>query len=168
MFKHSLSLVVFKKEFLESIRDKRVILGVIISPLLVTPLLMGTILFFAGKKEIEKRQAIIDIGIVENGSFSELTNWLEERESTKTSHFPTKEEASQAIQDRTIRAAIVVSKDAQTQYQANGSAALEILFNASNENSINGLSRAQRLIRQFDEFALEKRIRAESLPESFA
>ena len=89
MFKHSLSLVVFKKEFLESIRDKRVILGVIISPLLVTPLLMGTILFFAGKKEIEKRQAIIDIGIVENGSFSELTNWLEERESTNTSHFPT-------------------------------------------------------------------------------
>lgn len=168
MFRHSLSLVVFKKEVLESIRDKRVILGVVVSPLLVTPLLMGTILFFAGKKEIEKRQAVVDIGIVENGSFSELTNWLEERESIKTSHFSTKEEASQAIMDRTIRAAIVVSKDAQTQYQANGSAALEILFNASNENSINGLSRAQRLIRQFDEFALEERIRAESLPDSFA
>ncbi len=168
MFNHSLSLVVFKKEILESIRDKRVILGVIISPLLVTPLLIGTILFFAGKKEMEKRQAVVDIGIVEQQPFPELSDWLDENETIDTSHFATREEASQAIQDRTIRAAVVISQGAQEQYRDNGSAVLEILFNASNENSLNALGRTRDLLRQFDKFALKKRIQAVSLPESFA
>ena len=168
MFKKSLSLVVFKKEILESIRDKRVILGVIVSPLLVTPLLMGTIFFFVGKRAIEKRQATLDIGIVEQQPFPELSNWLEDKETINTSNFATKEEASQAIQDRTIRAAVVISENAQNQYRDNGSAELKILFNASNENSLNALGRIQDLITQFDKFALNKRIQAKSLPESFA
>ena len=168
MFKNSLSLVVFKKEILESIRDKRVILGVIVSPLLVTPLLMGTIFFFAGKRAIEKRQATLDIGIVKQQPFPELSNWLEDKETINTSNFATREEASQAIQDRTIRAAVVIPESAQNQYRDNGSAELEILFNASNENSLNALGRMQDLITQFDKFALNKRIQAKSLPESFA
>lgn len=168
MLKHSLSLVVFKKEFLESIRDKRVILGVIISPLLVTPLLMGTILFFAGKKEMEKRQAVVDIGIVEQQPFPELSDWLDENETIDTSYFATREEAAQAIQDRTIRAAVAISNGAQEQFRENGSSELEILFNASNENSLNALARTRDLLRQFDKFALKERIQALSLPESFA
>ena len=168
MFKNSLSLVVFKKEILESIRDKRVLLGVIVSPLLVTPLLILTILFFAGKKEIEKRQAVIDIGIVEKQHFPELSDWLDNKGTIKTSDFASREEASQAIQDRTIRAAVVISKGAQDQYFDNGSAELEILFSASNENSLNALSRTRDLLRQFDRYALKERIQAVSLPESFA
>ena len=168
MFKNSLSIVVSKKEILESIRDKRVLLGVIVSPLLVTPLLILTILFFAGKKEIEKRQAVIDIGIVEKQHFPELSDWLDNKGTIKTSDFATREEASQAIQGRTIRAAVVISKGAQDQYFDNGSAELEILFSASNENSLNALSRTRDLLRQFDRYALKERIQAVSLPESFA
>ena len=58
MSRPSLTSTVFLKEIRETLRDKRVILGVIVSPLLVTPLLIGTVLFFAGKKEIEKSQEI--------------------------------------------------------------------------------------------------------------
>ena len=168
MFNNSLSLIVFKKENLESIRDKRVILGVIVSPLLVTPLLMGTIFFFAGKRAIEKSQATLDIGIVEQHPFPELTNWLEDDETINISNFSSREEASQAIRGRTIRAAVIISEDAQEQYSANRSAELEILFNASNENSLNALGRMQGLITKFDKFALNKRIQVKSLPESFA
>ena len=78
MFKNSLSLIEFKKEILEYIRDKRLLLGLIVSTLLVTPFLMGIIFFFAGKRAFEKSQATLDIGIVEQQPFPELSNWLED------------------------------------------------------------------------------------------
>ena len=92
MFKNSLSLIVFKKENLESIRDKRVILGVIVSPLLVTPLFDGNNFLLRWQRAIEKSQATLDIGIVEQHPFPELTNWLEDDETINISNFPSREE----------------------------------------------------------------------------
>ena len=69
MLSRSLSYVVFRKELRETLRDKRVLLGVIISPLLVTPLILGTAAFFVGKKVTNQSAAVLDIGIVEHGAF---------------------------------------------------------------------------------------------------
>ena len=46
---------------------------------------MGTIF---RKRAIEKRQATLDIGIVEQQPFPELSNWLDNKETINTSILP--------------------------------------------------------------------------------
>ncbi len=168
MSRTSLTSTVFLKEIRETLRDKRVILGVIVSPLLVTPLLIGTLLFFAGKKELEKRASVVEIGIVELSAFPELIVRLKEDDSFNSHKFDTREEAIVAIEERKIRVALIVSENAHIEFSSNNSAPLEILFNLANENSQNAQSRLRAYINRFDREALEQRIETARLSENFA
>lgn len=168
MSKNSLTSTVFLKEIRETLRDKRVILGVIVSPLLVTPLLIGTLLFFAGKKEIEKRASIVEVGIVEQSVFPELVDQLKGDNTFNVQVFDSRGAAKEAIEDRKIRAALIVSENARSEFSSNNSAPLEILYNLANENSQNAQSRLQNFIGRFDRGALMERIEVAGLAENFA
>ncbi len=168
MFNKSLSFVVFRKELRETLRDKRVILGVIISPLLITPLILGTVMFFAGKKVSDMSSSVLNIGIVEQGSFPELIDRIESNESVKTQRFETRYAAETALRERNARAILVVSENAQTEFQSNRSASLEIIYDLANEKSQNAQNRLTGMIRKFDKESLVQRIRSENLPENFA
>jgi len=55
---------VFAKELRETLRDRRVILGVIVSPLLLIPLLAAAAGYFAGVKTAERRSEILAVALV--------------------------------------------------------------------------------------------------------
>ena len=167
MFSRSLSYVVFRKELRETLRDKRVLLGVIISPLLVTPLILGTAAFFVGKKVTNQSAAVLDIGIVEHGAFPDLIEKLEDDDSIKTQKFETRKAAIEAIDKRTVRSVLIVSENAQQNFQSDQSASLEIIYNLANENSQNANSRLQKIIQKFSRNALSERVQAKALPDSF-
>ncbi|MGK0237168.1 MAG: ABC transporter permease [Verrucomicrobiia bacterium] len=167
MLSRSLSYVVFRKELRETLRDKRVLLGVIISPLLVTPLILGTAAFFVGKKVTNQSAAVLDIGIVEHGAFPDLIEKLEDDDSIKTQKFETRKAAIEAIDKRTVRSVLVVSENAQQNFQSDQSASLEIIYNLANENSQNANSRLQNIIQKFSLNALSERVQAKALPDSF-
>lgn len=167
MLSRSLSYVVFRKELRETLRDKRVLLGVIISPLLVTPLILGTAAFFVGKKVTNQSAAVLDIGIVEHGAFPDLIEKLEDDDSIKTQKFETRKAAIEAIDKRTVRSVLVVSENAQQNFQSDQSASLEIIYNLANENSQNANSRLQNIIQKFSLNALSERVQAKALPNSF-
>ena len=167
MLSRSLSYVVFRKELRETLRDKRVLLGVIISPLLVTPLILGTAAFFVGKKVTNQSAAVLDIGIVEHGAFPDLIEKLEDDDSIKTQKFETRKAAIEAIDKRTVRSVLVVSENAQQNFQGDQSASLEIIYNLANENSQNANSRLQNIIQKFSLNALSERVQAKALPNSF-
>ncbi len=167
MFSRSLALTVFKKELRETLRDKRVILGVIVSPLLVTPLLIGALFFFVGKKEIEKRNSIVDVGLVEQSELSALVDHLDQDSSINLSRFDSREAAQAAVEERIVRAALIITGTAASDFASNQSADLEIIFNTANENSLNTRIRLGESIRQFDNGALASRIKEAGLPDGF-
>ena len=167
MLSRSLSYVVFRKELRDTLRDTRVLLGVIISPLLVTPLILGTAAFFVGKKVTNQSAAVLDIGIVEHGAFPDLIEKLEDDDSIKTQKFETRKAAIEAIDKRTVRSVLVVSENAQQNFQSDQSASLEIIYNLANENSQNANSRLQNIIQKFSLNALSERVQAKALPNSF-
>ncbi len=168
MSKPSLSGVVFRKELRETMRDKRVILGVVVSPLLVTPLILAAVFFFAGKKEIEKQSATLAIGVVEPVAFPELVERLSQDETIRIKSIESREAALEAIQERRIRAALVLADDAPEAFRSDGSAEVEIVFNFANENSQVANGRLNRLLREFDREIIEQRIADKNLPPSFA
>jgi len=140
---------------------------VIISPLLVTPLILGTAAFFVGKKVTNQSAAVLDIGIVEHGAFPDLIEKLEDDDSIKTQKFETRKAAIEAIDKRTVRSVLVVSENAQQNFQSDQSASLEIIYNLANENSQNANSRLQNIIQKFSLNALSERVQAKALPDSF-
>jgi len=168
MNKRALAFTVFRKELRETLRDKRVILGVIVSPLIVTPLLMGALFFFVGKKEIEKRESVLNVGIVAQSNLGPLIDHLERDDLLNTFRFDSREEAQKAVEERTVRATLVIDENAASDFQANRSASLEIIFNAANENSLNTRIRLGESIRRFNKEALALRIQNTRLPEGFA
>ena len=167
MSRPSLSWIVFRKELRETLRDKRVILGVVVSPLLVTPIILAAIFFFAGKKEIEKREATLSIGLVEQAAFPEFAARLTEEENLRIRSMESRDEAIQAIEERRVRAAIIVAPDARQNFLDGGSAELEIVYNFANENSQVANGRINRFIRNFNEESIDKRVYSNDLPLSF-
>lgn len=163
----SMTSVIFRKEMKETFRDKRVILGVIVSPLLLTPVLMGFILFFASQKAIEQQTATLNVGILAEYSFPELTNHVEANEGLNVTRYETREEATEAINNLSSRAVLIISENAQTAFESNGKAPIEILYNNSNENSENAKNRLRRILRKFDQTALADRLAAEGLDQAF-
>ena len=167
MSRPSLSWIVFRKELRETLRDKRVILGVVVSPLLVTPIILAAIFFFAGKKEIEKREATLSIGLVEQAAFPEFAARLAEETNLRIRSMESRDEAIQAIEERRVRAAIIVAPDARQNFLDGGSAELEIVYNFANENSQVANGRINRFIRSFNEESIDKRVYSNDLPLSF-
>ena len=164
---NSLTKIIFFKEMKETFRDKRVILGVIVSPLLLTPILMGAIGFFAGKKSIEQQKAILDIGIHAKAAFPELTEFIEANEGLSVTRYSSREEAVEAIKSNRARAVIHVPEGSRETFLENGSAPLEVIYNQANENSANAYGRMQGVLREFDRISRDKRLAEQDLPDSF-
>ncbi|EDY81997.1 hypothetical protein VDG1235_1617 [Verrucomicrobiia bacterium DG1235] len=163
----SLTKVIFLKELRETLRDKRVILGVVVSPLLLTPALMGAVMFFASKKAVEQQTATLEVGIYQEAAFPELTDYIEKNEGLTVSPFDTREAAIEAIQTFQTRAVIAIPLEARITFQANGSAPIEIIYDQANENSGNAHNRLQGILREFNQEQTKLRLISSNLDESF-
>jgi len=163
----SLSKVIFLKELRETLRDKRVILSVIVSPLLLTPALMGAVMFFGSKKAVEQQTTVLDIGIYQEAAFPELTDYLEGNDKLKITPYESRESAIEALQDYRARAIVAIPLNARVVFQSNGSAPIEIIYDQANENSSNAHNRVRNLLREFNRTQTQERLIGASLDPSF-
>lgn len=163
----NLTKVIFLKELRETLRDKRVILGVIVSPLLLTPLLMGVIMFFAGKKVVDQQTATLEVGIYQEAAFPELTQHIETNDGLKVSTYDSREKAIEAIKAFESRAVVVIPQGSREIFQSNGSAPIEILYDQANENSGNAHNRLRGVLRDFNKEHTKLRLISSNFEESF-
>jgi len=159
-----LAKVIFLKELRETIRDRRVMLGVIVSPLLLTPALMGVVLFFAGKKAVEQQTAILDVGIVYQEDFPELQARLEASDALNLQVLDSREAAVAAIRAYESRAALLVPSQSRKAFLESGTAELEILYDRANENSANAQRRLKQILKAFNSEQALARLEARDLP----
>ncbi|MCH6258867.1 ABC transporter permease [Puniceicoccaceae bacterium K14] len=163
----SITRTVFSKELSETLRDKRVLFGVMLFPLLVTPLLLLVSTFFMGKKAMNEQNSILPIGIYQEADFPELVTHFENDKRLKLKYFTEKEALEQSIENRETRAALIVSQEAAEKFKTQESASLEILFNQANEKSENARRRIRQALRAFDADQVNKRLESIELDKSF-
>lgn len=159
--------IVFAKELRETLRDKRVLIGVMVFPLLVTPLLILASTFFAGKKAMGQKSAILPIGIYQEIEFPQLLEHLEADEKLKIVPLESPDHIEKAIEDRRIRAALIVSVSAANEFEQHATSPLEIVFNQANEKSENARQRLRKSLRSFDKAAVSLRLKSKALSENF-
>ncbi|MBC2606057.1 ABC transporter permease [Pelagicoccus albus] len=163
----NLAKIIFLKELKETLRDKRVILGVIVSPLLLTPCLMGAAMFFASKKAVDQQTATLEVGIYEETAFPELTEYIESNDSLAVTRYDSRERSMDALKAFESRAIVVIAPEAREVFLANGSAPVEIIYDQANENSGNAHGRLRGILNEFNREQIQQRLAASNLDESF-
>jgi len=160
-------LTILAKEFRETFRDRRTIISVIISPLLVTPAmfaLMGGIIGSESKKEMTR---VYPVGIVADSSSISLQKSIGEIQQLQ-SHLLSKSEAEHQIASKQITAAVVIP-ESTAQLSALGTPVpIEIMFDAGDESSQSAAHRLSNGLKQIGDHIVSQRLRANNLPPGFA
>ena len=159
--------IVFLKELRETFRDRRVLLSVIVSPLLVTPLLLAVMGFFVGQKTTQDLTEVLEVALVDAGGVSGLLRQVETDPTLAPTRLSSVAEAEAAVRDRSIRAALIVPETAMADFETGGTARLEIVYDASNEKSSTARGRLHQAVHQFQKAVMETRLADRGLPGEF-
>ncbi|MCS7080615.1 MAG: ABC transporter permease [Chloracidobacterium sp.] len=156
---------IYAKEMRETLRDKRVLFGVFISPLLVTPLLLFVIGYFANRKAAEDKAEVLTVAVV--GAPTALRMALERDGSlavmpaaADNNHVET------LVQRRTVRVALIAPPDSEQILAANGTLPLELVFDPSNEKSLSAMRRVQDALDEFNRATTGERLKRLNLDPS--
>ena len=155
---------IYEKEMRETLRDKRVLFGVFISPLLITPLLLVVIGYFANRKAAEKRAEVLTIAVV--GAPAMLQEALARTPSISLLLVEAAQEADALIAQRKARAALIAPPEAEQALANNQTLALELVFDPSNEKSIAAMRRVQDALEEFNRATTGERLKRLNLDTS--
>lgn len=149
---------VFWKELRETFRDKRVILSVVVSPLLVTPLLLIAMGFFVTQKVKSDRAETLPVGVVDEASMPGLSDALAEVDTLEVTSFETEELAKQAVTNRTARAILVIPKTAGGTLKAGEQITARLFFDGASDKSRTAKDRIEHVLRQIGDTEVDRRL----------
>ncbi|HEX9786185.1 MAG TPA: ABC transporter permease [Opitutaceae bacterium] len=149
---------VFLKELRETFRDRRVLLGVIVSPLLVTPLLLVAMGFFVGQKVESDRKESLEIGIVGAAALPDWEAQIKAVDTLEVGDLESLEAAEAAVRNHGVRAALVIPENAAAELAAGRNIRVEILFDGASDKSRNALSRIESLVRDIAREEVTRRL----------
>lgn len=123
---------IYKKELLDTIRDRRTIISMIVVPILIFPLLTICFSSFTATMMQKSAEEVHKIGIVGKANAPELYDAI--TASPKVTIIEV-DSVEKAIDNKEIRAALVIPDDFQRKLQAVDSTSITILFNAAEAKS---------------------------------
>jgi sodium transport system permease protein len=152
--------IVFRKELLETLRDRRTLLIMIVVPVLLYPalLVISEQLALFGARQLERAPARVGIqGEVDPG----LMDFLHRREDLVVIPVGNPE---QALRSDSVGAVGVFG----SQEGSEGTQAVTVLFDGSDERSVRGRAVLSQALGAWGDSVLSDRILARGLPQSFA
>ncbi len=156
--------IVYRKELIDSLRDRRTLMSMIAVPLLVMPLLtigMGTLtLSMIGQAEKEIPKVMILGGDDSPHVMAELGK-LDDVQIV-----PANPDYAEEISNKQIRAAVEIPKDFEAKMAAGESSKVTIYMYEGELKSSFGADRLQRFFRQLRDRTIRERLEARQLPDS--
>ena len=159
--------VVFRKEFREVFRDKRTRFGLIVSPLLITPLILALIGTMASKQATEARKETVAVAFVGLKNAPSLRKFVQSAPNLKISE-TTEADAEAKIRSRAIYAAAVVPPDAEQRMQAAHPVAITILRDTGSQSSQQAAGRLSALFEAYGKQLFGQRLADRGLSPEFA
>jgi sodium transport system permease protein len=140
------SLVVFAKEFLENLRDRRTVMAALVLGPLFGPLLFGGLLKFTLEREDRDAGAALEVAVVNAAGAPNLMAALRARGITTNEFAGSEAAAAPAVSDGRERLVIVVPDDYGTRLAAGEPAALRLYVDASRSGDQRKAARVARLV----------------------
>ena len=154
--------IIYKKELLDTIRDRRTIISMIIVPILLFPLLTIGFSSFAAtmvEKSAAERHKVAVIG---KEYAPELFALID---SSSKVNVVEVDSIEQAINDKLIRAALLIPEDFSEKVETLDSTSLVILYNMAEAKSDFAADRLREFARNYRNDVINKRLTAKGLSE---
>jgi sodium transport system permease protein len=158
---------IVKKEFTDTLRDKRTILTMIVMPLLLVPILMNVVFKVTQRQQRKAEIELIDLAFV-GGEYAPRLLELVQADSQFVVREDVREnEFEQMIRDDTLDAGIVVPPDFLERVTADEQAEVVLYYRSSSSFAV-AEGRLRGVIGGYDEEIVDGRIRRMSLdPDLF-
>ena len=155
---------IFRKEVLDTLRDRRTLFTMIIIPLLLYPGLMLFVNAIASRQQVRMEQKTVRLALVNVPEESALREVIrgEPRIEIVNSTDP-----EQAVRDGTIEFALIAPMGLSEVLLRNGTAKIQLLYDRSNDEAATNLERVRGLVGKYSQNLLQARLEEKSLSTEF-
>ncbi len=174
-------LTVFKKEFTDTLRDRRTLMSMLLAPLILYPLMMIVFAKFSTSQQEKSMEKVLKVAVYDAGNAaSSLVNDLEGDEKVEVIDLPPAVEKAlvnddaaaadsliaQAIRSEELDIVLVFPAQFADALAQNLPGEVDFYFNAKTMDIVK--NRMERKLDMFEEIILNKRFAAQGLDRSFA
>jgi len=148
---------IFKKELLDTLRDKRTLMMMLVIPILIFPVLLNVFVGISASYSEEAANKVVKIGYFgeEDSYFIEQLNQLPENVGKKeVVYFSDTLKLKEAIQTDSIQIGIYAQSSFNATMKKHEPAQLTVFFNGTEEGM---KKRAKNYVQQIEEIALQER-----------
>lgn len=161
------TMIVFWKELREVLRDRRVLFSTIISPLLMTPLLLWGIGMMVRQREESAQKVVIPVAVVAPGGGQELIAVMKDRGFT-VHQTQERQQAEAMLKKRQVGAVVVLDERFDQKLHNESTAQVQVLFDPLSDTSRDALTRLRSLADEFNARWLQKRLARRFIGAEFA
>jgi sodium transport system permease protein len=156
--------VVYRKELIDSLRDRRTVISMIAVPILLMPLLtvgLGLLSAAVLGQALQEVPAVMILGGEDSPKVTAALRALPEIRVV-----PARPDYAEQISDKEVRAAVEIPRDFDAAVDRDQPATVRIYMYSGELRSTFGASRLQKFFRDFRERTLRERMAARNLPAS--
>lgn len=151
---------ILKKELRDTLRDRRTLVSMIIMPVLLMPLLLLGIGWFAEYQQRQDQEKVVKLGIVNQQLAPDL---VEHFNATKIKVTPISGDAQQVVRNGTVDAAVLIPADWKQAIASNRAVNITVLYNSTRSDSSLTLDRVNAAVREFNDSLIQSRMMAQGV-----
>jgi sodium transport system permease protein len=156
--------IIFKKEFLDTLRDKRTLLTMLVIPLLIFPVIMTVFSTISKSYAEEEANKEIKIGYVDNGEGSAVLEEMKKADKFTFEVFKDSLSIAKAVRSEKINAGIIFNDGFNDSLQSEISAPLTLIFRGTEQEE---LDRVEDLLERQDSIIVANRLSALGKEKAF-
>ena len=150
-------LTIFKKEFTDTIRDRRTLIVMLVIPLLLFPIMITIVTKLSMSTRKKAEEKTLKVALIANGNAADLRTALMARSDIYVREDVPADSAQSFIQQETVDAAIVVAADFDRQVGSNQPGSMKFFYKSSDEFNISK-RRLDDLLKKFEQQLLAARL----------
>ncbi len=152
------------KEFLDTLRDRRTLIMMIVVPILVFPLIFTLVTNLQTSIMEREQERPLVTGIIDHDPGNRLVTFLEQREEVNLVPVEDSEELERLVRRDSLQVGLVIGQDFSRDLDGMKSAGVRVYFSAT---KLTVKERIDRVLDVFSDQTLKERILAKELEESF-
>ena len=156
--------IVYRKELVDSLRDRRTLISMVAVPLLLMPLLTIGMGVLSAKLVGQSMEEVPKVMILGGEDSPQLRAELERMENVRI--VPAKSDYAEEISSKQIRAAVEIPEGFDTKLASGAPMTVKIYMYEGELKSGFGANRLQKFFRDLRDRAIRERLEARQLPES--
>ncbi len=157
-------ITIIKKETLDTLRDKRTLMVMVLVPLLVFPLIFTITNNIQSSVMEREQEKTIKIGFVSEPASTRLQSFLEGQSGMELVFMDNKEELRDLIRNDSLQYGLFIPSGFEQNLLDQQQANISLYFSGA---SITGKDRIENLLEQYKTEVVQERLQTADLPQSF-